>query len=160
MNPMATDPLAELRDIHLPNAVGMWPPAPGWWILAALAIVAITYLIYRLYQRRLQAKFWVTASQELQKQIANAELTGQIALHACNDILKRAAIHGYPNQSIAELSGNSWLEWLVKHNFNFAQRDQLLTQWYQNDTDPQLVNAFQQASLVWLKQQARRWRRV
>ena len=30
---LPTDPLAELRDIHLPPEIGWWPPAYGWWIL-------------------------------------------------------------------------------------------------------------------------------
>ena len=27
-----------LRDIHLPAAISAWPPAPGWWLLAACGI--------------------------------------------------------------------------------------------------------------------------
>ena len=27
-----------LRDLHLPEAVGWWPLAPGWWVLIALAV--------------------------------------------------------------------------------------------------------------------------
>ena len=30
------DPLSELRDIHLPDPVSWWPPAPGWWIAVGI----------------------------------------------------------------------------------------------------------------------------
>ena len=51
MNPQ--DPLAQLRDIHLPEPVSWWPPAPGWWLLAVLvliALVAISVFFYKRYQ--------------------------------------------------------------------------------------------------------------
>ena len=39
-----------LRDLHLPEVVSWWPLAPGWWVLIALAAVALIYLL-RLYLR-------------------------------------------------------------------------------------------------------------
>ena len=30
-----------LRDLHLPEAIGWWPLAPGWWILIAIALVGL-----------------------------------------------------------------------------------------------------------------------
>ena len=40
MNPTDFSQLP-LRDIHLPGAVGWWPPALGWWLLAGVLIVAL-----------------------------------------------------------------------------------------------------------------------
>ena len=57
---LPTDPLAELRDIHLPPEIGWWPPAYGWWILITalltLTIFAIFFLVKQhrsnLYKRQ------------------------------------------------------------------------------------------------------------
>ena len=40
------DPLAALRDIHLPAEPGWFPPAPGWW-LAVLDVLALAALAVR-----------------------------------------------------------------------------------------------------------------
>jgi hypothetical protein len=35
------DPLAQLRDWHLPDPIQWWPPAPGWWISAAVFLALL-----------------------------------------------------------------------------------------------------------------------
>ena len=30
-----------LRDLHLPEAIGWWPLAPGWWVVIALVAGAL-----------------------------------------------------------------------------------------------------------------------
>ena len=39
--PVGADPLAQLRGLHLPAAIGPWPPAPGWWMPAAVVVMLL-----------------------------------------------------------------------------------------------------------------------
>jgi len=47
------DPLAQLRDIHIPDSVSWWPPAPGWWGLVVIIFVAMV-LVWLWRRRRRQ----------------------------------------------------------------------------------------------------------
>ncbi|MGS2722406.1 DUF4381 domain-containing protein [Porticoccus sp. GXU_MW_L64] len=51
---MNTDPLAQLKDIHLPEATGWWPLAPGLWALLIAVVLLIAFglwLCWRYWQR-------------------------------------------------------------------------------------------------------------
>ncbi len=60
--------LEQLRDIHLPEAVHWWPPAPGWWLVAAL-LLALTIWLSRSLQARYRRQYFRGESQDLLKQI-------------------------------------------------------------------------------------------
>jgi hypothetical protein len=49
----ASDALAQLRDIHLPDPVPFWPPAPGWWIVATVLVaLAVAWQLVLRRRRR------------------------------------------------------------------------------------------------------------
>lgn len=60
--------LEQLRDIHLPQAVHWWPPAPGWWIVAAL-VLALTIWLGRYLQARYRRQYFRGETQDLLKQV-------------------------------------------------------------------------------------------
>ena len=60
--------LEQLRDIHLPEAVHWWPPAPGWWIVTTLVLALLIWLV-RYLQRRYRHQYFRSESRELLKQI-------------------------------------------------------------------------------------------
>jgi hypothetical protein len=41
-----------LRDIHLPGAIGWWPPAFGWWLVAVLLLAGVALYAIHYYRGR------------------------------------------------------------------------------------------------------------
>ena len=49
---MNADPLDALKDIYLPVEPHWWPPAPGWWITAALILAVLWWSGRRFWAYR------------------------------------------------------------------------------------------------------------
>jgi hypothetical protein len=111
---MPDDPLSQLRDIHLPQTGGFWPPAPGWWILAAALLVAVAALVWLVRRHRRRNRWLKQARVEL----ANLERTVSkepqwFAL--LNALLKRVARERYPTEHPEAQSGEQWANCLLRH---------------------------------------------
>ncbi|MGR9073189.1 MAG: DUF4381 domain-containing protein [Gammaproteobacteria bacterium] len=100
-----------IRDIHLPDSIGWWPPAFGWWLLAVL-VPLLAYLGYRLYRRLTrktavrEAREWLRAIQQ-DRSRCEAEKLKEISV-----LLRRTAISIFPRSEVAGLTGKDWLEFL------------------------------------------------
>jgi hypothetical protein len=124
----AEDPLSELADIHLPDAVPFWPPAPGWWVLAALLLAGLGWLLwlqFRVWQRKqcmhaaLAELTRVYNSYNGRPADAGTNEAGLAFLHGCNEVLKRVALEHNPVLAVARLNGGEWLAFLdTKGNTN------------------------------------------
>ena len=105
----ATDPLAALRGLHLPEAVGVWPLAPGWWLV--LAVVAGGLVGVWAFARLRRASLAHHALAEVGR--LDADSTDLQALaSALSEVLRRVALLRFGRERVASLHGDSWQEFL------------------------------------------------
>ncbi len=113
MKPQAADPLSALRDIHLPAEPSWWPPAPGWWLLAAILLGVLIGLVVFMGRRAM-----LRARRRRIIARIDALVKAYRPEHACefvadvSGLLRRAALTWYPRERVAALSGEAWLRFL------------------------------------------------
>jgi hypothetical protein len=116
MNPLDPAQLP-LRDIHLPDAIAWWPPAPGWWLLAGLAVAAIVVLALKLWRGRRHR----AARRELARIITALDGGADPAQCArrASVLLRRFAMTlDEDSPGIAGLAGERWLDYVARHGKN------------------------------------------
>ncbi|AHL75974.1 hypothetical protein CH92_13075 [Stutzerimonas stutzeri] len=114
--------LDQLEPLIAPAPISGWPPAPGWWFLAALMLSVLLLLRLRPWQRWQRVKVEAEVTVDPQRQIALDELAqlnkpygGQPAnqwLQQLNALLKRLCRTRYPDDHPHTLSGRAWLAFL------------------------------------------------
>ena len=113
-----SDPLAQLRGIHAPADPHWWPPAPGWWLLAVLLLLALLWSLRWLLRRHRRKAPWRAARHELaalaERHAGNSADPDNDAayLRELSVLLRRIALSRYPAEDIAALTGAEWLAWL------------------------------------------------
>ncbi|WP_430462684.1 DUF4381 domain-containing protein [Thalassolituus sp. LLYu03] len=115
MNPQTSAaPSLNLNDIILPDPVGVWPPAPGWWLLLALLILLplVAFWLTRVYRARRARKQPKVDCQTQLAQLLGQETALTPTLCArTNEALKLYCRVCYP-QALA-LHGDAWAEFLT-----------------------------------------------
>ncbi|EIC27987.1 MULTISPECIES: DUF4381 domain-containing protein [Methylomicrobium] len=106
-------PVADLplRDIHLPEAIGWWPPAPGWWLILVM-IPLLLGMWYWLY-KRLTRKTVVKTARQLLKTLKNdPSLDDRAKIAQLSALLRRVAVSIDARAEVAGLTGQDWLHYL------------------------------------------------
>ncbi|GAB1263206.1 DUF4381 domain-containing protein [Aurantivibrio infirmus] len=108
------DPLANLRDIALPDPISFWPPAPGWWIILFLSLSLIICSAIYFRRHRLKTAYRRKATNELSKiwQSFQDNNDPRLYLEEISKLIRRCAIVAYPRKNFKNLSGAPWLEFL------------------------------------------------
>ncbi len=107
----------QLRDIHGLDPIPWWPPAPGWWLLAAGIILGL-WLAYRLFPhlrpRALVGLTWrwdaARHLRELRRRVPRQEAKQSAA--ELSELLRRIAMARCGRDACAGLTGKDWLQWL------------------------------------------------
>lgn len=117
MNPQGADLLAQLRDIHAAPAEPWWPPAPGWWFLAALMAIALVFGLRRVVRgmrARLRRRRLASFVDSIEADIDPAAAP-QAFLSAINRVFKIVAIEAFPGERCARMRGEEWAGFLSGH---------------------------------------------
>jgi hypothetical protein len=130
-----------LRDIHAPVAPPLWPPAPGWWVLAALLVLATLAIGWWLRRRRRHRQ----ALQSLYDDTLEAATSPAERVAAVATLLRRAARRR--DAAAERLEGDAWLAWLDAHagvpGFGARHADLLLEGGYRRDLPEADVRALE-----------------
>ena len=108
-----------LREIHLPESVGWWPPAPGWWLLPALLVLGLAAAWYgRLLYRRRKYSAISMARRELAgiRSRYAADRDAGRCVRSVSGLLRRVSISVFPRSESAGLTGADWLAFLQSGN--------------------------------------------
>ena len=155
--PATANPLDQLKDIHTPDAIGLWPLAIGWYLIAAFLIAALVLVGVILWRRRQQNAYRRAALREcddIEREITAGSDCRAAAIRIAT-LLKRTALSVFPRAEVAPLSGDAWILFLESKaseaRFSIAS-SQLLVEvsFRQNPPD-------NQSDVVRLLDEARRW---
>lgn len=103
-----------LRDLHLPEVIGWWPLAPGWWAVIGIVLIGIGFLIrawLRTRARGAARRYALGQLDALEQQYEQHK--DPIAFGAkLSELLRRVMLAYAPRTDIAGLTGEEWLQWL------------------------------------------------
>ncbi len=105
------DLIARMRELHLPDPVGWWPPAPGWWALAVVVLIAAG-VVWGFWHRRGALRRAALSElrrirEEYQENNDTRRLMSELSV-----LLRRLALGRSPRSQAAGLTGEAWLHYL------------------------------------------------
>lgn len=147
MTPEIQAQLEQLRDIRLPDPVGWWPLAPGWWMLLAIVCAAIVLAFAWNILRKRRTRY--LALRELDR--IDASDPGQFAT-TISVLLRRVAIR--KDRAAGQFKDADWIAFLTGKGLEPALAQHLAVAPYANSFDDAPdANTLRQAAARWIRSQ-------
>jgi len=112
--------LDNMQDIIIPDAVGCFPPAPGWTIILLLLLALLFHLSVCKYKRYKKSQYKREALKELGTYIQHSK-ENAIALLSLS---KRVAIAAYGREDVAKFYDDTWWDFIEKHSKAHVSRQE------------------------------------
>ncbi|MFQ5589272.1 MAG: DUF4381 domain-containing protein [Nitrospiria bacterium] len=102
-----------LRDIHLPDPVSWWPPAPGWWVLlGGLILLLLALLAFRVVHRRRRVRVAALKALQAISLDFSTDRDAHRLVKSLSILLRRTCLSYFPRAEVAGLTGEKWLRFL------------------------------------------------
>jgi hypothetical protein len=121
-----------IRDIHSLDPVGLWPLAPGWWlVLGGLLLGGWLLFVTLRFVWRYPFFTWHHDARRQLLRLRQRSATEPVGVVAADfsELLRRIAIARCGRESCAGLAGQAWLDWLTENDpagFDWGQSGRLL----------------------------------
>lgn len=143
--------LDNLHDIIVPDAVGIFPLAPGWYMLALLFLTLLFYVAMKGYTQYTKTLYKREALREISTYSSKSRETALALL----SLAKRVGIAAYGREEIAPLSGESWWDFMESHSkvkVSRELRDKITTLLYDDtvQSDTSHFNTIESLVTLWV----------
>lgn len=103
--------IGRLRDLHLPPPLPLWPPAPGWWLVALATALVLALATWHVRRRNRVRRAALAELRQLERRFA-ADGDAAALAAGLSVLLRRVALARAPRRRVAGLAGPAWLAWL------------------------------------------------
>lgn len=106
--------IADIKDIPLPPPVSYAPQTAGWWVVGAIVLLVLLWIVYRRWRTWHRNRYRRAAQAELgaiTHAMADPQQRAQ-ALVALPALVKRTVLAWAPRQTVAPMTGAAWLGYL------------------------------------------------
>ncbi len=127
MNPL----LEKLHDIEGLDVISAWPLSFALWMVIGIAALLFSTALYFIIRRVLFIRSWkYDTFQKLDGLEKNlSEVTARQSAMTLSEYTRRIALKRFARKECAGLVGESWLQWLTKHDpkkFDWGKKGTLL----------------------------------
>ena len=129
--------LSNLRDIVLQAEPGLWPVAPGMWLLLSVLLSLLVWVLWTQYDRRKRNAY----------RRAGLVLLPEVqTIYELSVLLKRVALAAFPREQVASLHGDAWVAFL-RETCPAVDLSGLLS----SDVEQDAGNDLKQMAAIWIR---------